>query len=108
MEKKLLDVWLMADYRIINLETPITDSKDKIEKNGPTLSADLDTINGIRKLNPNLLCLANNHIMDYGSEGFMDTISILDKENIPYIGVGDSLDNLIKSTIISKNELNIG
>lgn len=45
------------------------------------------------KMNPNtLVTLANNHIKDLGKSGFKNTLSILKKNNIDYVGAGKSLN----------------
>ena len=78
----------MIRILVINLECPLTDSDISIEKNGPNLKAILETITGIKALNPSVVGLANNHIMDFGEKGLLGTLNILSQNQIPYIGVG--------------------
>lgn len=80
-----------ADYRVFNLETPLTTSESPVKKLGPRLKACGTTINGYKGLNVDLVTLANNHIMDYGIEGLKSTISVLDTAGISYVGIGNSL-----------------
>lgn len=54
VEPALLDLLHKADFRIFNLETPICDSEQPIEKEDSCFRADTDTINGLKKLEPNL------------------------------------------------------
>ncbi len=42
--------------------------------------------------NPVAVCLANNHIMDYGEEGLLDTLATLRAEGIGYFGAGSLAD----------------
>lgn len=77
-----------VDYRIYDLELPLTNSDDKISKTGPNLKMQPSEILGLKQLQPNLLVTANNHIMDYGTEGVKSTIDILEKEDIDNIGSG--------------------
>jgi len=42
--------------------------------------------------NPLAVCLANNHIMDYGEEGLLDTLTTLRAEGIRYFGAGSLAD----------------
>lgn len=42
--------------------------------------------------NPVAVCLANNHIMDYGEEGLLDTLTTLRAEGIRYFGAGSLAD----------------
>lgn len=75
-----------ADFFIANLECPITDSNNKIQKAGPHLKAGLDISAGLKKLGLDALALANNHIMDYGKKGLMDTCEVLEKNSIKHFG----------------------
>lgn len=106
--KDLLNIWNGADIRIFNLEVPITDQPNPIKKCGPNLICPTSTIKGIRALNPNLITLANNHILDQGEEGLESTIDILNRNNIQYIGAGKNIEELRKNIIIKKNGLKLG
>ena len=44
LDKKLLSILQNADYKILNLETPLADKKSPIEKYGPNLIAPTSTI----------------------------------------------------------------
>lgn len=41
---------------------------------------------------PTAVCLANNHILDYGEQGFQDTLTQLRDCEIPYFGAGKERD----------------
>jgi hypothetical protein len=43
-----------------------------------------DTFGGV----PAGVCLANNHILDYGLDGLEDTLGVLRREGVPYFGAG--------------------
>jgi len=57
--------------------------------------------------NPIAVCLSNNHIFDYGIEGFINTINILDKEKISYFGAGKKDENYNNPCIINLNDKSI-
>lgn len=86
--RELINLLSKSDYKIFNLEVPLTDIQQPIEKYGPHLIASVDTVVGIKKMGINLLTLANNHIMDQGSQGLFSTIQALDKVGISYVGAG--------------------
>jgi len=92
--------WNQADIRIFNLETPITTNTLPLLKNGPNLRANPDVIKGIKDFKPSLICLANNHIMDYGLKGLEDTLNTLNMNNIQYIGAGENLYAAKNSSIM--------
>lgn len=104
----LVNVLGGADYRVFNLETPLTDVFSPIKKCGPALCADRLTIAGIKKLGANLLTLSNNHIMDQGENGLMSTIDVLEKNNISYLGAGKNLFESKKSFIADIKEKKVG
>lgn len=79
-----------ADYRIFNLEEPLTDCKIPIKKRGPNLSGSKESVNAYKEANVDLFTLANNHIMDYGADGLNDTITVLQEAGINYVGAGEN------------------
>ncbi|MCF8234556.1 MAG: CapA family protein [Bacteroidales bacterium] len=42
---------------------------------------------------PQAVCLANNHIFDFGREAFLDTIEFLEENNIAFFGAGTQENN---------------
>lgn len=107
-DEKILNVLKEADYRIFNLEVPLTDFEDPISKNGPNLIAPTSTIKGIKKLNPTLLTLANNHILDHGHSGLKSTVDLLKENNIDYIGAGNNVFEAAVPYIIENNSKKVG
>lgn len=107
LDPELSEFWNRADYRIANLECPLTDSSQQIIKNGPALKASMAASNGLKHLNFNALSLANNHIMDYGIQGLEDTCSMLEQEGISYFGINRNGKELPSYTI-DKNGIKIG
>ena len=106
--EELFSIWNLADVRIFNLEVPLVDKKNPIDKCGPNLIAPTSTAKGIKALKPSLITLANNHIMDQGIQGLNSTREILNSYNIPYIGVGDNLFEASKPYILNQKGLKIG
>ena len=89
-----------ADYRIFNLEVPLTDEKTPIEKSGPALIAPTAAVAGYKALGVDLLTIANNHIMDQGEKGFATTRKVLEDAQIAYVGGGDDLAQAAKPYLI--------
>lgn len=84
-------IWSESQFRIFNLETPLSNNNNYLEKAGEFLGANPDTISGIKAMNPNLICLANNHILDLEEKGAIDTINLLSENSLEYIGVGSNI-----------------
>lgn len=104
----LLDILQAADFRIFNLETPITDKLSPISKEGPIHGVPEKSIKGIKKLNPNLFTLSNNHILDQNEQGLIRTIELLDKNNIDYVGAAKNIDEASEPYIITFDNYKIG
>ncbi len=98
--EKLQTLLAQADYRIFNLEVPLTDKLTPIEKSGPALIAPTAAIAGYKALGVDCLTVSNNHIMDQGAEGFASTLSTLKNANIAYVGGGNCLTDAAKPYIV--------
>jgi len=96
-----------CDLIITNLECPLTLSNRPIEKTGPNLKAHPDCINGIKYAGFNIVALANNHILDYGEQGLMDTMGLCSANNISYVGAGKNLREASKPLYKTINGIDI-
>lgn len=107
--KKIKNILEDSNVIFCNLETPITDSDSPLELEKefvfklPTRFSPI-----LKTLGFNLISLANNHIMDYGHSGLMETLSILDYYGIGHSGAGEDLDSAIKPAVINVNGYRIG
>lgn len=106
--QELLDILNKADYRIFNLEVPLTDAEKPIPKCGPNLIAPRNTVNGLKALGVDLLTLANNHILDQDVQGLDSTIQALDEVGVAYLGVGKTPDEAAKPYIFENAGKKIG
>ncbi len=92
---------------ICNLEAPLTECNTPIEGN-VVLKSSGKFLKGTFKQPPLAVSLANNHIMDYGNDGFIDTINFLEENNIKYFGAGESAGNYNNPVIFDMDNLKIG
>ena len=92
--KEIIDLFAKADLSICNLEGALTNSESKLPKCGPSIKAPPETVAGIKKLGVDCLALANNHVTDYGSEGYGETCRTLSKCGISYFGAGPNINNI--------------
>lgn len=105
---ELLSELESADFRIFNLETPLTDKEAPIPKCGPNIITPTRTLPGIKGLSPSLLTLANNHILDEDAQGLYSTMRLLDESKISYIGAGENLSAAQKPYIVEAKGKRIG
>ena len=82
---KTIDIFKNDDLSIANMEGTFTTSNQKVEKvfnfKGDLDYAKVFTSGSIEAVN-----LANNHTYDYGKQGYDDTLTALNNENIKYFG----------------------
>lgn len=79
---------IKADIAFGNLETPLTVKADRDPIVGVGIKGLPSHLDVIAPLGFNLLCLANNHIMDFGMDGMQDTITLLREREIAHVGAG--------------------
>lgn len=108
IDENILSILESADYRIFNLETPLTDTEAPISKCGSNLIAPKDTVAGYKAISANLLTLSNNHIMDQGEQGLETTVKTLNENDIPYLGAGQNADDAAKPYVIETEGYKIG
>lgn len=92
-----------ADYTFANLECAITDSEHRIEKFGPNLKAPVQTASVLKKAGISLVGLSNNHIFDFGTEGYNDTVKALTDAGIEYTGFGKNYQDSRKNHVFEKD-----
>lgn len=83
-----LEVLNAADFRVYNLETPLTDEIAPIKKDGANFAVPEAAVCGLKLLSPDALCLANNHCRDQGETGLLNTVEVLNKAGIIPFGYG--------------------
>lgn len=105
---ELFELLNQADYRIFNLEVPLTDFPEPIQKNGPCLIAPSKCIEGYKAMKVNLLTMANNHILDQGFNGLNSTMELCKKNNISIVGAGENIENACKPFIFMNKGKKVG
>jgi hypothetical protein len=79
-----------ADLFLVNLECPFTEQGDKLPKNF-NFRARPELVNALVAGGVDVVSLANNHMMDYGAQGLLDTLMTLEQARIPYFGAGRTM-----------------
>jgi poly-gamma-glutamate synthesis protein (capsule biosynthesis protein) len=97
-----------ADFVVANLECPLIENPAPIQKTGPTFGENNACINGIRNGGIDLLCLANNHIMDHGPAGLENTMKVCAAAGIATVGAGRTLADARRIFIRQIGSVRIG
>ena len=95
-----------ADLRVGNLECSITAS-DTPEKKTFPLKAPLQAVQALSLAKFDLLSLANNHSMDYGYAGLVDTQNALSQSGIATVGAGSNVSAAHSPVFIDRNGLRL-
>lgn len=106
--EKIYALLEQADFRVFNIEAPITDAQVPIRKAGVCLRMGKEVLPGLKNLNPSIVTLANNHILDYGQRGVEDTIRALEAVNIPYLGIGRTQKSAARIHYLEKDGIRTG
>lgn len=86
----LLSVLSDSDAVIANLECPLTTSKTQWNRTMKWFHfrADPNSVEILTRGNVRLVCLANNHMLDFGETGLTDTLRHLEAASILHAGAG--------------------
>lgn len=84
--------------RVVNLETSITRS-DEYEQKGINYRMHPDNIDCLRAAHVDICILANNHVLDYGRQGLIETLESLERAGIQAVGAGRTRDEVARSVV---------
>lgn len=84
--KKISDYLSSFDYVVGNLETPFSKQKKTNGAKSAYICAEPSTVAILKQLHINAVTLANNHMFDYGVEGYELTKKLLDNAGIKWFG----------------------
>jgi poly-gamma-glutamate synthesis protein (capsule biosynthesis protein) len=99
-----------ADLAIANLECAVCEPAERwhgVPKafyfRAPPLAGQ-----ALRDAGIGLVSLANNHILDYGVQGLLETLRILDAHDIAHAGAGADVDAALAPAIVERQGVRIG
>ncbi len=97
-----------ADIFMANEEFPFSTRGTAAEDKQFTFRADPSLIFVFKELGIDIVTLANNHAMDYGTDALLDTCDTLDKAGIARVGAGKNLDEAKAPVILEAQGKKIG
>ena len=92
---------------LVNLETALTESENKIKKFGPNIKSSPACAKLLREIGVTDCGISNNHFFDYGKEGVRDTVNALKEAGLNYTGFGDNYEDARKNLIIEKDGISV-
>lgn len=95
-----------VDISFINLEAPACKVNEPIMKTGPALKINPGCLKSLSDAGFDVVGLANNHILDHGNDGFLETINYCQKYDLNYAGAGKNIDEAQEPIIIETNGFN--
>ena len=104
--KGLGSVWDRADFKVANLECPFISQPTPAMKVGPALGVVTSSAAALDSFS--LLGLANNHILDHGTEGLTHTMRLLKESGISYVGAGENISCASKPHIAEIDDVRVG
>lgn len=92
LSQDLLQLMNTADITMVNLEFPFSLRGTKMEDKQYTFRADPARVTILNEMGIDVVSLANNHTLDFGTEALLDTIATLDNAQILSVGAGADLE----------------
>ncbi len=105
--REVKDVLLKADIVTFNLEAPFTINGRAFKKKF-TFKVDPGFAESIVHAGFDVASLANNHILDFGEEGLVSTLKVLDSLKIAHTGAGLNREEAEKPAVIKRNGKSVG
>ena len=91
VDDEMLSHMQKSDLFMLNHEFVFSNRGEAMEDKEYTLKNDPKYVKILQELGTDVVGIANNHILDFGQEAFLDTLDTLENANIPYAGGGRNL-----------------
>jgi poly-gamma-glutamate synthesis protein (capsule biosynthesis protein) len=87
-DETILSRMRAADLLVINYESVVSDGGKPLSGKAYTFRTSTKLAKELLNLGTDLVGLANNHVYDYGKEGFLDTLDTFAEMGLPTVGAG--------------------
>ena len=89
------------DVRIVNLETSITNSIDFWRGKGINYKMSPGNLPCLHSASVDCCTLSNNHVLDWGYCGLVQTLDLLDESHISYSGAGRTIQEALRPAVFA-------
>lgn len=90
-----------SDARIVNLETSVTRSQDYWPAKGIHYRMHPENVDCLTAARVDVCVLANNHVLDFGRAGLLETVETLTKTGLRTAGAGRTLDEAQQPALLN-------
>lgn len=99
ISEELLEEMKNADLTMVNEEFPFSARGTQAQDKQFTFRVDPSYVKILQEMGIDVVTLANNHALDYGTEALSDSFQTLDDAGIAYVGAGDSRERAAEAYI---------
>ncbi len=97
-----------ADITMVNQEFAFSTGGTQAQDKQYTFRVDPKYVSAFEEMGVDIVTLANNHSLDYGTEALEDSFQTLDDAGIAYVGAGDSLERASQLEVFEVNGKKFG
>ena len=92
VDPALADLMRDCDYTMVNQEFAFSTRGEPMEDKQYTFRSDPSYVKIFNQLGVDMVTLANNHTLDYGTEALLDSCTTLEESGIRYVGAGENME----------------
>lgn len=92
-----------GDIAVGNLEAPLAQNGTEFKNKKFRFKTDPQAATALKRAGFSILTLANNHMLDFGSDGLRETIYNLDQQGIQHSGAGETLAMARREALVNCN-----
>ncbi|MCR5609817.1 MAG: CapA family protein [Lachnospiraceae bacterium] len=107
LSKDIVDMFVKSDIAMVNEEFPFSTRGEQMQDKQYTFKAPPEYAKVFNQMGVDIVSLANNHILDFGTDALIDTFSTLNEYNLMYVGAGNNLTEAKETKYIKVNDLNV-
>jgi poly-gamma-glutamate capsule biosynthesis protein CapA/YwtB (metallophosphatase superfamily) len=96
-------VFAKADLAMVNLETAITDRGEPVDGKAYHFRSPAVSFSALKAAGVDVVGMANNHALDYGTVGLADTFAAIEASGMPVLGLGHDAAEAFRPHLTSIN-----
>lgn len=108
LDEGLRNAIAASDLFLANEEFPFSDGGTQAQDKQFTFRLPTGDVHIMKEIGLSAVTLANNHVLDYGEAGLLDTLKTLREAGIPFTGAGANLKEAKNLLILDAGEKKIG